>query len=265
MLYHARESQVDVGNRVVRYIVFGTGQQPMVMIPGLSLRSIHGAALPLAWSYRRFAKQWRVYCFDKTDPVFPGCSVADLAEDTATAMQALGVENADVMGVSMGGMIAQELALRHPALVNKLVLGVTLSRPNDTVRAAVDDWIKLARAGDTGAIVRDFTQRLYSERYIRRYRLLLPLLAKIQRLDAPERFITLAEACLTCNTYDRLDQIQCPTLVLGGEQDKITTAAAARELAERLGCQSHIYAGLGHAAYEEAPDFNQRIMDFFLT
>ncbi len=262
MLYNDLESQVNIGSGTVRYIAFGTGQRPLILIPGLSLRSIHGSALPLAWSYRRFAKLWRVYVFDKTEPVLPGCTVADLAEDTAAAMDALGLAGADVVGVSMGGMIAQELAIRHPALVRKLVLGVTLSRPNETVRTAIGDWITMARTGDSNAIVRDFTERLYSQRYVRRYRLLLPLLAKLQKLDAPERFITLAGACLSCNTYDRLDQIRCPTLVLGGSKDAIATAEASRELAEKLGCGIHIYEDLGHASYEEASDFNDRIITF---
>ena len=264
MRYNARESQIDLGAGTVRCISFGTGDRTMVMIPGLSLRSIHGSAVPLAWSYRCFAKQWRVWVLDKTDPVSPGCTVADLAEDAAQAMRALGISHADVVGVSMGGMIAQELAIRHPELVGRLALAVTLSRPNDAVRAAVSDWVEMARSGDTGAIVRDFAERLYSERYVKRYRLLLPLLAKIQKLDAPDRFITLAKACLTCNTYDALSGIQCPTLVLGGARDRITTGEASRELAEKLGCEIHIYEDLGHAAYEEAPDFNRRIADFLL-
>ena len=50
---------------------------------------------------------------------------------------------------------------------------------------------------------------------------------------------------------------------MGGAEDKIVTGIASEEIAERLGCELHMYEDLGHAAYEEAEDFNQRIYDFF--
>ena len=80
---------------------------------------------------------------------------------------------------------------------------------------------------------------------------------------AVERFITLAKACLTCCTYDDLEKIKCPVLVLGGGKDKIVTGEASREIAEKLGCKYYIYDDLSHEAYNEAKDFNRRIYDFF--
>lgn len=68
--------------------------------------------------------------------------------------------------------------------------------------------------------------------------------------------------CLTCNTYERLTELKCPVLVLGGREDKIVTGEASEEMAEKLGCEIHMYEALGHAAYEEAADFNTRIMEF---
>ena len=76
------------------------------------------------------------------------------------------------------------------------------------------------------------------------------------------RFLALAEACLTCNSWLRLDQIACPVLVLGGGQDQVLTGRASEEMAERLECPIHLYEQLGHAAYDEAPDFNRRVMEF---
>jgi pimeloyl-ACP methyl ester carboxylesterase len=61
-----------------------------------------------------------------------------------------------------------------------------------------------------------------------------------------------------------LDKIKCPVLVLGGGRDKVVTGAASEEIAEKLGCGIHMYDSLGHAAYEEAKDFNQVIYDFLM-
>jgi len=74
----------------------------------------------------------------------------------------------------------------------------------------------------------------------------------------------LAKACLTCNAYEELEKIQCPVFVIGGMQDKVTSGAASIEIAEKLGCKSYLYEELGHAAYEEAEDFNQRVYDFLM-
>ena len=177
-------------------------------------------------------------------------------------MDALGITNADVFGVSQGGMIAQYLAIERPDLVNKLVLAVTLSKNNNTVRRVVNDWVEMSERGDFKGLVADMAEKMYSEAYVKRYRPLMPLLTVAQKPKDVRRFIILAKACLTCNTYDILDRIKCPALVIGGRQDKVVTGAASEEIAEKLGCKIHMYENLGHAAYEEAKDFNKIVYDF---
>lgn len=262
MFYRLKEASVKIGNSHIDYAVFGTGERPMVIIPGLSLRDVKGAGAGLALMYRFFAKDYRVYVLDKKADIPEGCTVADLAKDTALAMEALEISNAVVFGVSLGGMIAQTLALDYPRLVDRLVLGVTLSRPNDTVREVVNGWVDSAERGNFAAIIIDMLEVMYSPAYAKRYRWLFPILAKFGAPKNKERFVRLAKACLTCDVYDELDQITCPTLILGGGKDKIVTVEASLEMAERIGCACHIYEELGHAAYEEAVDFNDRIYEF---
>ena len=73
----------------------------------------------------------------------------------------------------------------------------------------------------------------------------------------------MAKSCLTCNTAAELHKITCPALVIGGAQDKVVGADAAAILAQRIGCPLHLYENLGHAAYEEAKDFNKIVYEFF--
>ena len=263
MLWHLTEASVPLASGRIDYAAFGRGSAPLVLLPGLTLRDVRGAGAGLALMYRQFARDYRVYIFDKNAVIPDGCTVADLADDTAAAMEALGITDAAVFGVSLGGMIAEELAIRHPALVKKLALGVTAARVNDTMRAVIGRWIDLAGQGDFGGIVTDMTEVMYSPAYVRRYRWMFPMLAKFARPKDEARFVRLAKACLTCDSLGRLDAIACPTLVLGGEDDKIVTGAASQEIASALGCEVHLYAGLGHSAYEEAADFNDRIAVFF--
>lgn len=262
MLYGAKELKLTANGMQFDYIRFGSGKKPLIMIQGLNTRGIKGAALSLAYMYRIFAKEYTVYLFDRRPVVYDGITVRDMASDIASAMDALGLKNADVFGTSQGGMIAQYLAIDRPDLVRRLVLAVTLSRNNDTVKQVVGDWIEMAERGDMKRFVLDMAEKMYSETYVKKYRPLMPLLTILQKPKDVKKFVILAKSCLTCDTYDILDKIKCPTLVIGGKQDKVVSGVASEEIAEKLGCRLHMYENLGHAAYEEAQDFNQMVYDF---
>ena len=262
MIYNAKEHKLNLQDIQMDYITFGKGTKPLVMIQGLSTRSINGTAVPLAYMYRIFAKDYKVYLFDRRKNIPDNITVRDMASDIAKAMDELEISNADVFGVSQGGMIAQYLAIDRPDLVRKLVLAVTLSKSNSTVENVIEKWLNLTEKGDYKELIRDMTYRMYSDSYVKRYKALLPLLTKLQTPKDPQRFITLTKACLTCNAYDELDKIKCPVFVIGGKQDKVTSGGACEEIAEKLNCEIYMYDDLGHSAYEEAKDFNKRVYDF---
>ena len=261
-LYHVKEYKLKLHNGMVDYIRFGNGAKPLVMIQGLNTNGIKGSGLMLAYMYRMFAKDYTVYLFERRSDVYEGITVRELAEDVALAMDALQIGKADVIGVSQGGMIAQYLAIDRPDLVDRLVLAVTLSRNNDTVVPVIENWIALTERGDIKQLVTDMAEKMYSDAYVRRYKPFMPLLAVLQKPKDAERFVNLAKACLTCNAYDELDKIQCPVFVIGGRKDQVTGPDASIEIAQKLGCSYYLYEQLGHAAYEEAKDFNKRIYDF---
>ena len=263
MIFNANELKLSLRDAELDYIKFGKGEKPLVMIQGLNTRGIKGMAIPLALMYRIFQKEYTVYLFDRSPDVKDGVTVRDMATDIATAMDTLGIKNADIFACSQGGMIAQYLAIDRPDLVRKLALAVTLSRNNDTVVNVVNGWIDMAEKGKMKELVLDMALKMYSDAYLKRYRPMLPLLTILEKPKDVARFVTLAKACLTCNAYDELEKIKCPTLVLGAREDKIVTGDGSLEIAEKLGCDIYMYENLGHAAYEEAKDFNKRIYDFF--
>ena len=262
MFYNLKESTLQLDNTSLDYAVFGKGAKPLVIIPGLTLRDVKGAGWSLAYMYRIFAKDYRVYVFDKKKVITEGCTIKNLADDLAHAMKQLEIQNAHIFGVSQGGMVAQYLALDYPELVDKVVLGVTLSRNNPTVEAVIANWVRLSEQNDFEGIVADMMEIMYSESYVKKYRWLFPILTKLSKPKDMTRFMTLAKACLTCDTYERLESITYPVLVLGGKQDQIVTGEASVEIAEKLKCKLYMYEKYGHSAYEEAADFNKRIFDF---
>ena len=263
-MFHANETTVPIPGGTADVISFGTGERPLVMLPGLRLSGIRGSAGAVSWYYRRFARAFTVYLIDRRDPVLSGCTIHDLADDTAAAMHQLDLRDVCLYGASQGGMIAQDLTISHPELVSRLALAVTASRTNPVIEEVIARWIGLARTKGLAAVSADYIENGYSAAYLKRYRAFLPLALRLQRYMPVERFCTLAAAILTCDTYDRLGEIACPAIVFGGAEDKVVTGEASREIAARLHCPCHLYPALGHEAYNEAPDIDARILAFFL-
>ncbi|MGT2907156.1 alpha/beta fold hydrolase [Streptococcus dentiloxodontae] len=264
-MYHAKNASLTFDNIKMDYVTFGRGKQPLVLIPGLSLQRIKGSAFQMSFVYRIFAKDYKVYMFDRKDLVSEGYHISDMANELARALQQLEITQADVVGISQGGMIAQYLAIHYPSLVHKLVLGVTMPKVNATVQSTVSQWIALAKSADGSAIVKNMMETVYSENYIRRHRFLINLMTRFMRPKELDRFVILAQSILNFDVYDDLKRIQCSVFAIGGKEDKVLSGQASREIAEQLSCPSYLYEGLGHSAYMEAKDFNQRILEFLKT
>lgn len=264
MLRDAKTQEVEIGNTKMDYLTFGEGTRPLVLIPGLSFKTVKRFAGPFAFMYRMFAKDFKFYAFDRKRELPIGYSIKNMADDLALAMEKIGIEHACVIGISQGGMVAQYLTLDHPHLVDKLVLAVTMSRLNDTAREVISNWIRLSVNDDYEGIAEDMLRVVYSESYVKRFGKYFPLISRFGKPKDMGQFAIKSRACLTCNTYDRLDEIKCPVLVIGAEKDLVLTGEASVEMAEKIGCELYMYEGQGHSIYEEAPDFNPRILEFLL-
>ena len=268
MLWNAGNGRVPLGDTEMEYVSFGRGERHLVVLPGLSdgLATVGGKALLLAGPYRRIFDRFTVWMFSRKNRMPDGYSIREMAQDQARAMEILGIGEAAVLGVSEGGMIAQSLAVLVPERVRALILAVTAPNANDMVRDCVENWIRLARAGDHRALMIDTAERSYSPAYLKKYRKLYPLLGHVGRPRDYGRFLVNAEAILSFDMREELGRIACPALILGGEKDRIVGAEASRELHERIaGSALWLYPGLGHAAYEEAKDFYERIFAFLAS
>lgn len=266
MLYNATNGSIQTSTGDMHYISFGNGKQPLIMLPGLGegLRTVKGTAPLFAAMYHMYAKDYKVYVFSRRDHLQAGCTTKDMAADQAFAMQALGIENAYVMGISMGGMIAQHLAADYPHLVSKLALVVTLAKQNEYLQSTVSSWVEMAHQGDYAGILKDTAKNSYSQSYYDKYRFLLPFTSLAGKPKSFTRFFTQADACASHDAYNELYKITCPTIVIGGGHDKVVGPDAALEIAQRIkGSKLLIYKKLGHGLYEEAKDFNAQIINFF--
>ena len=120
------------------YVRFGSGKRTFVILPGLSVQSVMGARGAVAQAYDALTREFTVYLFDRRKELPAAYTVADMANDTAAAMRALGLKDVSLFGASQGGMIAQCIAIAHPDLIETLILGSTHARL-DTSKCGIFD------------------------------------------------------------------------------------------------------------------------------
>ena len=267
MIYNAKNNVIEIDDTTVNYISFGTGKKNLIIIPGLGdgLKTVKGLAIPFSVMYKMFSKKFKVYVFSRKNDLKEDYNTLDMAKDIKNILNKIGVEKSSVVGVSQGGMIAQHIAINYPDLVEKLVLVVTLSKQNKIVNERVSEWIKLAKEGNYKELFIDTMENSYQEKTLSKYRKAYPLLTKVGKPKSFDRFLIEAKACLTHNAYDKLEQIKCPTLIIGGRKDNIVGVDASIEIHEKIkDSELYIYEDYGHGLYEEVEDFNKRVYDFLL-
>ena len=265
MVFGIKNGAIELKGDSMYYIRFGRGSKNLIMLPGLGdgLTTVKGKALPMAFLYRAFAKEYTVYMFSRRNHLPDGASTRDMVRDVKEAMDKLGIDRADLVGVSMGGMIAQHFAADYPDRINKLVLVVTCAKASSLLIESVHEWMDFARKGDHVSFMDSNVRRMYSEAYYRKNKLLVPVMGRLTKPKSYDRFYIQANACITHDASEKLSKIQSPTLIIGGEQDRALGGEPSRALFAKIpGAILKMYPEWGHGLYEEAKDFNQVVLEF---
>ena len=247
----------------MQYEKFGQGDKIFVCLPGLSLKSLDAYADAVKSAFSLFYEDYTFYIFDRKAEPTPDYTVYDMADDTAEAMKKLGLKQCCVFGASQGGMIAQCIAIRYPRLVSKLALGSSCCRMNELFENTVRQWGSLASKRDSHALNHDFIYRVYSEKTLEKFGEYLVAQAPHCTDSELQRFERLDMASIGFDVYNEIKNIKCPVFVLGAKQDKVIGVRGSYEIAEQTNAELYVYENYGHAVYDEAPDYRQRLKDFF--
>ena len=242
---------------------------PLVLVMGMG-GSCRGW-LPL--QVPDFSQVRRTLIFDhrgvggSEDPGGP-FTTADLAGDLAALLEELDIERADVLGVFMGGMAAQELALRRPERVERLVLVGTYARPDAKRRLLMQQWRDLALGGASiDVLVRERVLWTLQDETLEQTDLIEAMVRFFTRDGAPlteNLFARQCDACLGHDATDRLRDISQKTLVLCGRNDALTPPKFHRELADEIP-DAHLVtiAYGGHIVMAESAErFNHVVLQF---
>lgn len=252
---------------LIGYDAYGKrGGAPLVMIQGLGSDSRGWALqrLPMGRRYRCFAIDNRGVGASTNAP--HPFSLEQMARDVVSVLDAEGVDAAHVMGASMGGAIAQIVAVRHPERLRALVLACTSCRHHEWRRELLADWAAAVRARGMSALSDEGLRWLIGSRVHRRLGPWVNLLGRVLMQGEPEHFAAQVDAILSLDDAVRfeLHRVLAPTLVITGSQDMLTPCGDAEELAEMIpGARLRELRGAAHGLMVEQPNaFNTAVLEF---
>ena len=251
----------------IAYEVVGPADAPaLLMVQGLGTDR-RGWMLQQAW----FARSFRVITFDNRGVGASGkpsgpYDLEQMAADAVAVLDAAGVDRAHVMGASMGGVIAQIMAVRHAARVRSLVLACTACHHHDWRRELLAGWAQIAREKGMRGVTGRALRWLVGPRWRRRLSLPAQLFGSALMNVQPHAFASQVEAILDMPDDVRFElaTVAVPTLVIVGTQDILTPLGDSEELVERIpGAELLVISGAAHAVMVEAPGaFNRAVLDF---
>lgn len=262
---NTKNGKIKIDDTDAYYVSFGEGSKNLIIVLGVGdgFKTVEGLATQFLATYKEFTKDYKVYIFSRRNKIPNDFTTEDMANDIIEHMNKLNISKADIIGISQGGMIAEYIAINAPKKVNKLVLVVTVARPNKLLVASSYRWIELAKNNDYKGIMIDTAEKLYTGSYLEENRKLYRFLGLFADEPTYERFIKECQSCLNHNAYSKLDQIKCPTLIIGARKDKSLGYEGSVELHEKIkDSELYIYEEYSHGVYEQAPDFNERVLKF---
>ena len=266
-----------INNVEINYHTVGDGQ-PLLFIAGLGVDN-------MCWIYQvpEFKELFKVIVFDNrgigksTGNIAP-YSIRMMADDAVELLKYLNIEKSHIVGTSMGGMIAQEIAINYPNMVDKLVLCSTFAKPQNMVEIimkGVKDIIGYNALDIFGInphrlvfekLFSYLLQQIFSEEFLLENNKLIEetLRRYLSKLTYVETFLKQTGAVYTHNTFDRLNLIKAETLIITGMEDKLVVPECSDILAGKISrSKLKKIEHAGHGMHFEMPDiFNKIVIDF---
>ena len=251
------------------YETHGDGD-PLVLVPGFA-----SAAWSWEWQIGNLSDRFRVIAFDPRGVAGSKpkdgaqVSITKIADDVAELLGELGIDAANVLGISFGGFVAQEFALRYPEKLKKLILASTSFGGPRHIAPALEVLASFASTDGLNSSdrIRKYLTTAFSAEFVREHEAAVNRFCTLRELNVvPEDVYRqqLASA-MEFNADGRVGRITAETLVLTGDDDMVVPPANSRNLAEAIpGARLRTIKGGGHMAFvERAGEFNAIVREFF--
>jgi pimeloyl-ACP methyl ester carboxylesterase len=266
LFYRKRKSRkARVNGAELYYKVEGNGE-PVILISPL------GADCGFwARQTQDLARHFRVISFDNrgsgaSRASSPECSTALMAQDAIALLHHLGIDRCHVVGLALGALVAQQLAVERPDLVSGLVLASTYSHADDRLQSITAEWRRMAMDDGMAVLFDHCVPFLFSEAYVADSGGELSKLKTFFRLtlQEPVSFCSQSLAGVSHDLRHRLGEIHAPTVVIHGGADRLIALGQAEEVASAIpGARLLVLPGAPHfLTWEHAERFNQDVRDF---
>ena len=258
---------VKVGDINMYYEIHGKGE-PLVLIHGLGV-DCNGWMLQTP----TLSQKYRVVILDnrgvgRTDAPDSVYSIAMMADDTAALIDTLGIYKSHILGFSMGGYIAQELALKYPQRVESLILAATAAKESPKCRQIIYVWLRIVKEDvSLETRFRELFLWCFTDKFFEndeQVTALVNMCLSKRHQQPPRGFAGQVAACLEASTLNRIGQIAVPTLVLVGKEDLLSPVKLSEELSAGIpNAELTVLEAGGHGFCWEIPErFNQAVLDF---
>lgn len=252
----------------IYYEISGEGH-PLVLIPGFA-----SGAWSWAWQVGSFSDRFRVITFDprgvSRSTLSDGAdvSIEAIADDVANLLDAIGLDSADVLGISFGGFVAQEFALKHPQRLGKLVLASTsFGGPNHIPPSAEVLAAFTATDGlNTSERIGQYLTLAFSREYAAANGPAVERFCRLREENVVPRdvYMRQLQSAMDFDAEDRIRKIAARTLVITGDDDTVVPPQNSRNLAAAIpNAGLKVIEGSGHMAFvEKAAEFNRIVREF---
>jgi len=263
--YRAASLKLESGAVQPYVLIEGQGETPMVVVPGAAdgLRTCVDIAVYLAWFYRERVKECRILILSRRDPLPPAFSMQSHATDMLATVEQLGFGPAVWECLSAGGPIGQWAAIQRPDLVRGLILSSGYDHVNSRMAKSLQKWLDIAKQSGE----HDPFWSMIEPKYRPPSEVLAqvdPVVLQGARTSRePARFENLLTPLLNLDQRELVAQISCPTLVVGGADDRAVPPEVQREMAARIpGAQLQQFPGYGHFNDMENPHYQPLVSGF---
>ena len=248
---------------------FGSGQ-PLILIAGLASDS--QSWLPVII---KLSKHFRVITFDnrgvgRSPHENDGITIQRMTDDCVELMEHLNLSSAYILGHSMGGMIAMDLAVRYPDMVEKLILEATAPKLSSRNKELFSDWVSYLKTGmDKGLWFRNIFYWIFSPEFFEDKEMLDQAVKMSVDYPYPQTDKSFENQVKAVSVFDctsEIDKIQSPTLIMNGEQDLLFSSSRAPELFRNTANLQYVtISKAAHSIHMDNPDgFTKAVVDFLL-
>ncbi len=259
-------NELTINNKTMKYLKMGSGNRAMVMVPGLSIKSVMEYENNIVNDYKMFLKDFTIYCFNPIDNPPTNYSINEMAEDLFNFIKELKLNDIYLFGASHGGMISLLLTLKHSEIIKRIVIASSTPVVSNDEFELINSWIKLAKEKDCESLYKSFSKVVYPDKIYKRFENYIISVANEVTDEELNKFIILASTIKNYDVTNDINKIDKELLMVWDKTDKIFGLKPynVMEKYKKENIHLYLYDGFGHALYDFAPEFKGLMFNFFM-